>query len=148
MKKLHILLVEDNPADILLTKEAFAESKLDVHLHVVKDGVQALDYLKGRNGFANSSQYPGPDLILLDLNLPRKSGLEVLIEVKSDPELRTIPVIVLTTSSSQEDIMRMYRAQANCYITKPVDYDQFLQAVLTINSFWLSLVQLPIRLAS
>lgn len=141
-RPIEILLVEDNPGDARLTLEAFKEGKVFNNLTVVGDGVEAMAYLRREGQYANSVQ---PDLILLDLNLPRKDGREVLAEIKSDEQLRNTPVIVLTTSAAEEDIARAYSRHANCYITKPVDLDQFLHVVQSIESFWLSLVRLPSR---
>jgi len=139
---IEILLVEDNQGDVLLTREAFKEAKVLNHLSVVSDGVEALAYLRREGSFSDSVR---PDLILLDLNLPRKGGREVLAELKGDERLRGIPVVVLTTSQAEEDIAQAYRAQANCYISKPVDLDQFVRAVRSIESFWLTLAKLPSR---
>jgi len=132
--------VEDNPGDARLTLEAFKEAKVINNFTVMRDGVEALAYLHRQGQHANSVQ---PDLILLDLNLPRKDGREVLAEIKTDERLMKIPVVVLTTSAAEEDIARAYNHHANCYITKPVDLDQFLRVVQSIGSFWLSLVKLP-----
>ena len=137
---LEILLVEDNPGDARLTLEAFEEGKVLNHLTVIGDGADALAYLRRQGQYSNSTQ---PDLILLDLNLPKKDGREVLAEIKSDERLKKIPVIVLTTSAAPEDVRKAYGSHANCYITKPVDLDQFLRVVQSIESFWLSLVKLP-----
>lgn len=137
---IEILLVEDNPGDARLTLEAFKEGRVINRLTVVNDGVEALNYLRRQGPYANA---PSPDLILLDLNLPRMDGRQVLAEIKVDPELKTIPVVVLTTSASQDDVARAYGSHANCYIRKPVDLDQFLRVVQSIESFWLSLVMLP-----
>ncbi len=139
-RTIEILLVEDNPGDARLTLEAFKEGKVVNNLTVVGDGVEALAYLRRQGQYANSVQ---PDLILLDLNLPKKDGREVLAEIKADERLRNIPVVVLTTSAAEEDIARAYSRHANCYITKPVDLDQFLRVVQSIESFWLTLVKLP-----
>lgn len=139
-KMIEILLVEDNPGDARLTREAFKEGKLLNNLTVIGDGVEALAYLRQQGAYANSIR---PQLILLDLNLPKKDGREVLAEIKTDEDLKRIPVVVLTTSAAQEDVKRAYGSHANCYITKPVDLDQFLRAVHSIESFWLSLVKLP-----
>jgi len=139
---IEILLVEDNPGDARLTLEAFKEGKVINNFRVVTDGVEALAYLRREGHYA---QAPQPDLILLDLNLPRKDGREVLAEIKNDEYLKRIPVVVLTTSAAEEDIARAYGAHANCYITKPVELDQFLRVVQSIESFWLSLVRLPNR---
>lgn len=139
---IEILLVEDNPGDVRLTREALKDAKVANTLHVVEDGVLALDFLHRRPPFAET---PRPDLILLDLNLPRKSGREVLAEIKSDERFRAIPVVVLTTSKAEEDILRAYNLHANCYITKPVDFTQFTTIVRTIEDFWLTIVTLPPR---
>jgi len=132
--------VEDNPGDARLTLEVFKEAKVINNITVTGDGVEALAYLRREARYANSVR---PDLILLDLNLPRKDGREVLAEIKNDKHLMKIPVVVLTTSAAEEDIARAYSRHANCYITKPVDLDQFLRVVQSIESFWLSLVNLP-----
>jgi two-component system, chemotaxis family, response regulator Rcp1 len=137
---IEILLVEDNPGDARLTLEALKEGRVLNHLTVINDGADALAYLRRQGQDSNSSQ---PDLILLDLNLPKKDGREVLAEIKSDENLKNIPVIVLTTSAAPEDVKKAYGNHANCYITKPVDLDQFLKVVQSIESFWLSLVKLP-----
>jgi len=139
-RTIEILLVEDNPGDARLTLEAFKEGKVSNNLTVMGDGVEALAYLRRQGRYANSAQ---PDLILLDLNLPKTYGREVLAEIKADEHLMKIPVIVLTTSAAEEDIARAYTRHANCYITKPVDLDQFLRVVQSIESFWLTLVKLP-----
>lgn len=139
-----ILLVEDSPADVRLTREALAEGKIRNTLSVVADGMEAMDFLRRRNGF---SAAPRPDLILLDLNLPRKDGREVLGEVKADPDLRRIPVVVLTTSGAEEDILRSYNLHANCYITKPMDLDKFFSVIKAIDDFWLTVVKLPAEVA-
>jgi CheY-like chemotaxis protein len=135
-----ILLVEDSPSDTDLTVEALKEAKVHNHLSSVEDGVQAMEFLRRRGKFARA---PRPDLIMLDLNLPRKDGREVLAEIKADESLRTIPVVVLTTSRAEQDVLQAYNHHANCYITKPVDFEQFLQVVRAIESFWLLLVTLP-----
>lgn len=137
---IEILLVEDSPSDTDLTLEALKESKIANHLSMVEDGVQALKFLRRQNGF---SEAPRPDLILLDLNLPGKDGREVLAELKADPDLKTIPVVVLTMSRAEADIFRAYELQANCYITKPLDFVQFLDVIRTIEHFWLAVVTLP-----
>jgi len=137
---IEVLLVEDNPGDVRLTKEALKEAKVRNNLHVVEDGVAALRFLR-REGEYNS--VPRPDLILLDLNLPKKDGREVLEEIKADNALKTIPVVVLTTSHAEEDIVRSYNLHANCYVTKPVDLDQFIRIVKSIEDFWLTIVRLP-----
>ncbi len=139
---IEILLVEDNPGDARLTLEAFKAAKVQNNLTVVNDGVEALAYLRRQGRYADSVP---PDLILLDLNLPKKDGREVLAEIKSDEHLRKIPVVILTTSASRDDIVRAYSMHANCYITKPVDLEEFLSAVRSIEDFWLTLVKLPSR---
>jgi len=139
-RAIEILLVEDNPGDARLTLEAFKEGKVLNRLTVMKDGVEALAYLRRQGAHASARV---PDLILLDLNLPRKSGREVLMEIKGDERLKTIPVVVLTTSADEQDVARAYSQHANCYITKPVDLDQFLGVIRSIENFWLTLVRLP-----
>ena len=139
-RPIDILLVEDNPADIRLTQEAFKETRIPNKLHIVRDGAEALAFLQQQNRYANA---PRPDLILLDLNLPKKDGREVLAIIKQSPELKRIPVVVLTTSKTEEDINQTYEHHANCYITKPADLDEFLNVIKTIETFWLSVVQLP-----
>jgi CheY-like chemotaxis protein len=140
VETVHILLVEDNPADVRLTREVLSEGRIANRLHSVGDGEQAMDFLRKRNTFASS---PRPQLILLDLNLPRKDGREVLAEIKSDPDLRTIPVVVLTTSRSDRDILESYNLHANCYISKPVDLLQFMDVIRSIEGFWLTVVRQP-----
>jgi len=140
MQEIHILLVDDNEGDILLTKEALEEAKIVNRISVAYDGVQALSFLKKEPPFM---QYESPDLILLDINLPRMDGTELLGIIKHDPELRRIPVIMLTTSSSERDILTSYDNHANCYITKPVDLERFMDVVRTIEDFWISIVKLP-----
>lgn len=135
-----ILLVEDNPGDVRLTMEASKENKMYNNINVVKDGVEALTFLRKEGKYSNA---PRPDIILLDLNLPRKDGRQVLEEIKNDENLKRIPVIVLTTSQAEEDILRAYGLNANCYITKPVDLNQFIKVVKSIEDFWLSIVKLP-----
>jgi two-component system, chemotaxis family, response regulator Rcp1 len=137
---IQVLLVEDNPGDVRLTKEALKEGKLLNQLTVVGDGVEALLFLRKEGKYADAIQ---PELILLDLNLPKKDGREVLAEIKADPKLRRIPVVVLTTSSAEEDILKIYDLHANCYITKPVDLEQFMGVVKSIEDFWVSVVKLP-----
>ena len=137
-----VLLVEDDPGDVVLIREAFEFNKVHNALHVVSDGVEALDFLHRRNAHA---QAPRPDLVLLDLNLPRKDGREVLEEVKADRDLRTIPVVVLTTSEAEEDILRSYDLHANAYVTKPVDFDRFIEVVRLIDDFFVTVVKLPKR---
>lgn len=140
--EIEILLVEDNPGDIVLTQEALREGKIRNRLSIAKDGVEAMAFLRREGEFADA---PRPDLILLDLNMPRKNGSEVLMEVKSDPDLKTIPVVILTTSDAEQDVLKAYQFNANCYITKPVEFDRFVKVVQTIDEFWLSIVQLPPR---
>jgi CheY-like chemotaxis protein len=137
---IEILLVEDNPGDARLTLEAFKEGKVINHVTVVRDGVEALAYLRRQEPYLDARH---PDIILLDLNLPRKDGREVLAEIKADEHLRKIPVVVLTTSTAEEDIARAYSSHANCYISKPVDLEQFLRVAHSIESFWLNFVKLP-----
>ncbi len=139
-RPIEILLVEDNPGDVRLTVEAFKEAKLRNHLHVAHDGQDALNFLRRRGKHADA---PRPDLILLDLNLPRKDGREVLGEVKADPELKQIPVIVLTVSTAEEDILKSYNLNANCYVSKPLELERFLAVVRSIQNFWLTIVTLP-----
>lgn len=137
-----ILLVEDNPADARLTKEAFQETGISHRLYVVEDGVEAMSFLQRKGGYADAVR---PELILLDLNLPKKDGRQVLLEIKSDESLRRIPVVVLTTSVADNDILRAYESQANAYITKPVDMDRFLEIVNAIDKFWFKLATLPLN---
>lgn len=139
-RTIEILLVEDNPGDVRLTQELLKDGKIANHLSVVEDGVQAIEFLQQQGKFAQS---PRPDLILLDLNLPRKDGREVLAEIKFNEAWRRIPVIVLTTSHAEEDVFKAYDFYANCYITKPIDLDQFIQVVQSIEAFWLTIVKLP-----
>ncbi len=139
-RPIEILLVEDNPGDVELTREALDTAKVSNRLHVVDDGADAVDFLFRRGQFADA---PRPDIILLDLNLPKKDGRQVLSEIKAEPSLAQIPVVVLTTSQAEEDILRAYQLHANCYVTKPVDFNQFLHIVSTIEEFWLSVVKLP-----
>ena len=134
------MLVEDNPGDVRLTREALKDAKMSNVLHVVEDGALALDFLHRRGDYVNARR---PDLILLDLNLPRKNGREVLQEIKQDPRLKIIPVVILTTSQAEEDILGAYSEHANCYITQPVDFSQLTKIVRTIEDFWLSIVTLP-----
>jgi len=137
---IEVLLVEDSPGDVRLTQEAFKDAKVHVKLHVVPDGEEAMAFLEREGKYANSRR---PDLILLDLNLPKKDGRAVLAEIKENPSLKCIPVVILTTSASEADILRSYLLHANCYITKPVDLDGFLTVVKSIDNFWLSVVKLP-----
>jgi CheY-like chemotaxis protein len=139
-RPIEILLVEDNPGDVRLTIEGLNEGKVRNNLHVAKDGVEALAFLRREGQFQTATR---PDLILLDLNLPRKDGREVLSEIKADPRLKTIPVVVLTTSRAEQDVLHTYQLQANCYITKPVDLEQFMTVVRSIEDFWLTIVTLP-----
>lgn len=140
MEAIDILLVEDNPGDIRLTQEALKESKMRNRLNVVHDGVEALDFLRRKAPYDHA---PRPDIILLDLNLPRKDGRAVLEEIKADADLRRIPVVILTTSDDEHDILRSYDLHANCYITKPLDLHQFASIVKTIENFWFQIVKLP-----
>lgn len=142
-RSIEILLVEDNPGDVRLTQEAFKEGHIRNNLSVVKDGAAAMDFLMKSGEYKNS---PTPDLILLDLNLPKKNGHEVLEEIKKDPNLKMIPVIILTSSEADKDVVRAYSLNANCYIRKPVDLDQLLKVVKAIDSFWLEIVKLPPKL--
>jgi CheY-like chemotaxis protein len=135
-----VLLVDDDPGDVLLVREAFEDHKIGNMLSVVSDGVEALQYVRRQGSYANATR---PDLILLDLNLPRKSGIEVLEEIKSDPAIATIVVVVLTTSEAEEDIVRAYKLHANAYITKPVDFEQFTKIVHQIDEFFIGVVKLP-----
>ena len=135
-----ILLVEDNPGDVRLTEEAFKENKVCNRLNVARDGLEAIAFLRRAGEHADA---PRPDLILLDLNLPKKDGREVLAEIKQDPSLKSIPVVILTTSKAEEDIIKSYHLHANCYITKPVDLEQFITVVKSIQDFWLTIVKLP-----
>jgi len=139
-KMIDILLVEDNAPDIRLTQEALKESKVRNNLHVVRDGLEALAFLRRQGKYQDAVR---PDLILLDLNLPKKNGREVLAEIKADEDLSTIPVVILTVSGAEEDILKTYRLHANCYITKPIDLDQFIKVVRSIEDFWLTIVKLP-----
>ncbi|HSA89509.1 MAG TPA: response regulator [Burkholderiales bacterium] len=137
---IEILLVEDNPGDVRLTREALKEGKVYSNLHTVKDGVEAMQFLRRQGKY---SSVPRPDIILLDLNLPKKDGREVLQEIKTDDSLKRIPVVVLTTSKAEEDVLRTYNLHANCYVTKPVDLEKFMVVVKTIDVFWLTVVTLP-----
>ncbi len=142
MHPIDILLVEDNPGDIELTQEAFAESKICNRIFVVHDGVEAIDFLKRRGAFSDAVR---PDVVLLDLNMPRMDGKEVLEVVKNDPDLKLIPIVILTSSEAEKDIVKSYRLHANCYINKPVDLERFLEVVRAVEDFWLSVVKLPNR---
>ena len=137
---IEILLVEDNYGDIVLIREAFKESKLHNNLSIAKDGVEALAFLKNEGDYSDTVR---PDIILLDLNLPKKSGIEVLNEIKKNPKLKTIPVVILTCSKNEDDILETYNSHANCYITKPVDFDKFINVIKSFNNFWLDIVKLP-----
>lgn len=139
---IEVLLVEDDPGDELMTREAFEDNKIRNTLHVVRDGQEALDFLYRRGEYTDA---PRPDLVLLDLNLPKYDGRQVLEQIKADPELSLIPVVVLTTSSAEEDILRSYKLHANAYVTKPVDLDQFIAAVRQIDEFFVTVVRLPGR---
>jgi CheY-like chemotaxis protein len=140
VKLIDILLVEDNPADARLTREAFIDSKMANTLHHVRNGDEAMAFLNRKPPFADA---PRPDVVLLDLNMPGMDGRAVLAEMKSDPQLKTIPVVVLTTSEAEEDIARSYELHCNCYVTKPVDFDKFVSIVQAIDDFWVSVVRLP-----
>jgi chemotaxis family two-component system response regulator Rcp1 len=140
-KPIEILLIEDNPGDIRLTQEALKEGKIRNDFFVVRDGVEALDFLFKRGQYKDA---PRPDIILLDLNLPKKDGREVLEVIKADEKLRQIPVVILTTSKAEEDILRTYNLHANCFITKPVELEEFMHVVKTIEDFWLTVVRLPV----
>jgi chemotaxis family two-component system response regulator Rcp1 len=139
-KNVEILLVEDNPGDIRLIREAFKDSKILNNFIVVTDGEMAMNYLQKKGEF---SVVKTPDIIFLDINLPKKNGIEVLSEIKADPELRHIPVVILTISTAEENIIRSYDLSANCYVTKPVDFEQFVSVVKTIEGFWFNVVKLP-----
>ena len=139
-KPIDILLVEDSPTDALLTKRALADARLVNRLHIVEDGVEAIAFLRNQGRYADA---PRPQIILLDLNLPRKDGREVLSEIKADEALKVIPVVVLTTSKSEEDVLKSYKLHANCYITKPVDFSSFAEAVVSLENFWFAIVTLP-----
>ena len=139
-RPIEVLLVEDNPGDVRLTREALKDGKVSNNLSVMQDGVEALRFLRREGPYADA---PRPDVVLLDLNLPKKDGRQVLQEMKADPALRTIPVVILTSSDAERDIADAYELQANCYITKPVDLDQFITVVRSIEDFWFSIVKLP-----
>ena len=139
-KVIDVLLVEDDPGDVLMTREAFEHHKIRNQLHVVNDGEQALQFLHQAGEYASA---PRPGLILLDLNLPRRDGLEVLAELKEDPELRVIPVVILTTSQADEDILRSYALHANAYVSKPVDFERFMEVIQQIDTFFITVVELP-----
>ena len=139
-RPIEILLVEDNPGDVRLTVEAFKEGKLSNHLNVAENGEEAMAFLRREGDYVD---VPRPDLILLDLNMPKKDGREVLTEIKEDPDLKSIPVVILTTSNAEQDILKSYDLHANCYITKPVDLNQFIDVLKYIKNFWLTVVRLP-----
>jgi CheY-like chemotaxis protein len=140
MTEIHILLVEDNEGDVVLTLEALKEAKLKNKISVVRDGEEAMEFLYKKGRYAHEDI---PQLILLDINLPKMDGKEVLLKIKTDPDLKKIPVVILTTSSSEKDILEAYNNYANCYITKPVDLDKFIDVIHTVEDFWISIVQLP-----
>ena len=137
---MEVLLVEDSPGDVRLTREALKEGKVRNNLNVVSDGVEAMEYLRREGPYAGAVR---PDIVLLDLNMPRKDGREVLAEMKADTGLKRIPVVILTTSEAEQDILRTYDLHANCYLTKPVDLDQFISIVKSVEDFWLTIVKLP-----
>jgi chemotaxis family two-component system response regulator Rcp1 len=141
-KSVEVLLVEDNPGDVRLTLEAFKDSKVKTHLSVARDGVEAMAFLRREGKYVNA---PRPDLVLLDLNVPRKDGRAVLVEIKEEENLKNIPVVILTTSEAESDILTTYRYHANCYITKPVDFELFMKVVKSIENFWFTTVELPPR---
>jgi two-component system, chemotaxis family, response regulator Rcp1 len=140
-KLAEILLVEDNPVDVMVTQDALTEAKMCNNVHVTEDGEEALDFLYRRGKYVDA---PRPDLILLDLNLPKKSGTEVLAEIKQDPSLLHIPVVILTTSEADKDVLASYSLHANCFITKPVDMEQFTEVIKSIEDFWFTIVELPV----
>ena len=139
-KVIEILMIDDNPGDIWLTQQALQECKINNHLHYIEDGEEAIAYLRRDGVYAQATR---PDLVLLDLNLPKRSGFEVLAEIKSNPQLKHIPVVILTTSQAEKDIMQSYNLHANAYITKPIELDQFIEIVSAIESFWFQIVKLP-----
>jgi CheY-like chemotaxis protein len=142
LEPIDILLIEDNPGDVRLTQEALRDGKVINKLTVVSDGVQALDFLRQKGRYAGATR---PDVIFLDLNLPRKDGREVLAEIKDDPDLKRIPVVVITSSKSEEDVLRSYNLHANCYVTKPMDFEKFVSVVKSVKDFWMGIVKLPPR---
>jgi len=144
-RPVEFLLAEDNPGDVRLTKEALRESKISNNLNVVPDGVEAMAFLRREGKYADA---PRPDVILLDLNLPKKDGREVLAEVKADPILRLIPVVIITSSEAEQDVLKTYELYANCYVTKPVDLEQFIKVIQSIETFWLTIVTLPSSVTS
>ncbi len=139
-RQVEFLLAEDNPGDVRLTQEALRESKIRNNLNVVTDGMEAMAFLRRQGKYVNA---PTPDVVLLDLNLPKKDGREVLAEIKSDPVLKRIPVVIITSSEAEKDILRTYDLHANCYVSKPVDLDQFIKVIQAIENFWLTIVKLP-----
>lgn len=139
-RQVEFLLAEDNPGDVRLTQEALRESKIRNNLNVVQDGMEAMAFLRKQGKYVEA---PTPDVVLLDLNLPKKDGREVLAEIKSDPGLKRIPVVIITSSEAEQDILRTYDLHANCYVTKPVDLDQFIKVIQSIENFWLTIVKLP-----
>ena len=139
-RQVEFLLAEDNPGDVRLTQEALRESKIRNNLNVVPDGMEAMAFLRKQGKYAG---VPTPDVVLLDLNLPKKDGREVLADIKSDPVLKRIPVVIITSSEAEQDILRTYDLHANCYVTKPVDLDQFIKVIQSIENFWLTIVKLP-----
>jgi CheY-like chemotaxis protein len=139
-RQVEFLLAEDNPGDVRLTLEAMRESKIRNNINVVPDGMEAMAFLRKQGKYAD---VPTPDVVLLDLNLPKKNGCEVLADIKSDPKLKRIPVVIITSSEAEQDILRTYDLHANCYVTKPVDLDQFIKVIQSIESFWLTIVKLP-----
>ncbi len=141
-RPIEILMVEDNPGDVRLTVEALKEGKVRNNLHIVDDGEEAMKFLRQQESYGKA---PRPDIVLLDLNLPKKNGREVLAEIKQDPDLKRIPVVILTVSQAEQDILKSYNLHANCYITKPVNLEQFLTVVKSIENFWLTVVTLPTR---
>ena len=141
-RPINILLVEDNPGDIWLAQEALRRSKMINRLFPLNDGREAVAFLRRQGSHAGAIR---PDLILLDLNLPKKDGREVLAEIKADPDLRRIPVVVLTSSAAEEDVLKTYNLHANCYVTKPVDFDRFMEVVRSVEDFWLTIVKLPAK---
>lgn len=143
-RPVEFLLAEDNPGDVRLTKEALRESKISNNLNVAPDGVEAMAFLRREGKYADA---PRPDVILLDLNLPKKDGREVLAEVKADPSLRLIPVVIITSSEAEQDVLKTYELHANCYVTKPVDLEQFIKVIQSIETFWLTIVTLPSSVA-
>jgi CheY-like chemotaxis protein len=142
LRPVEVLLAEDSPADVRLTQEVLRDARVANELHIVSDGEQAMAYLRGEPPYANE---PRPDLLLLDLNLPRKTGREVLAEIDADPDLRSLPVVVLTTSEAEGDVLASYQMHVNAYVTKPVDLDAFIEVVRSIEEFWLTIVRFPVK---